>query len=160
MKNLGLTFPDHSAPGFDQALDTARAIEEADHTPQGAFGYLLSQIDPRPQLTVVVHFPVADDTVECAMNSVRKHFPKGSYPEFGKDIVWSTDLMVLKVKKGKNGKPPKIEQFMGEVSDYTFGPPQNVYSPLAPPKYPSPTAQLDTTNLIKPGDDTYCENGY
>ncbi len=48
---------------------------------------------------------------------MRMHFPKGSYPEFGKDIVFSTDLMVLKVKKDKDGKPPKIEQFMGEVSD-------------------------------------------
>jgi hypothetical protein len=106
-----------------------------------------------------VHFTVADDTVECALNSVRKHFPEGSYPQFGRDIVWPTDLTVLKVKKGKNGKPPKIEQFMGDVSAYTWGPPQNVYQPLVDAKYPDPTAQLDTTNLIKP-DDTYCANGY
>ncbi len=90
---------------------------------------------------------------------MRKHFPNSSYPEFGKDIVWATDLMVLKVKKGENGKPPKIEQFMGEVSEYTFAPPQNVYGPLAPSKYRL-TAQQDTTNLIQPGDDTYCDNGY
>jgi hypothetical protein len=31
---------------------------------------------------------------------------------------------------------------------------------MADPKYPDPTAQLDTTNLIEPGPDTYCENGY
>lgn len=160
MKNLGLTFPDHSAPGFDQALARAGAIVEADHTEPGAFGYLLSQIDPRPQLTVITHFWTVDDAVECALNCVRKHFSEGGYPEFGKDIVWSTDLMVLKVKKGKNGKPPKIEQFMGDVSPYSFALPQNVYAPLAPAKYKSPTAQLDTRNLIKPGDDTYCENGY
>ena len=79
-------------------------------------------------------------------------------PELGKDIIWPADLMVLKVKKG--GKPPRIEQFMGEVSDYTYGPAQNVYAPLADPKYPDPTAQLDRTNLIEPGPDTYCENGY
>ena len=160
MKNLGLTLPDHSAPGFSQAFDTAKAIEEADHTSLGAFGYLLSLIEPRPGITVVTHFPVADDTVECALNSVRKHFTNGSYPEFGKDIIWSTDLIVLKVKKGENGKPPQIEQFIGDVSDYTFLPPQNVYQPLAPAKYPSPTAQLDTTKLIQSGPDTYCENGY
>jgi ribonuclease Z len=158
MKSLGLPFPDHSAPGFDQAVENLGAIVESAHTPQGAFGYLLSQIAPRPQLTVPVHFTLADDTVECAYNSVRNHFPGGSYPEFGKDIVWPADLMVLKVKKG--GKPPRIEQFMGEVSDYTYGPAQNVYAPLADPKYPDPTAQLDRTNLIEPGPDTYCENGY
>jgi ribonuclease Z len=160
MKALGLAFPDHSAPGFDQALGSMAAIVESAHTPQGAFGYLLSQIDPRPQLTAGCHFTIADDTVEGALNSVRKHFPRDSYPELGKDIVWPTDLMVLKVKKGNNGKPPKIEQFMGEVSDYTFGPFQNVYAPLAPAKYPTPTAQLDTTNLIQPSPDTYRENGY
>jgi ribonuclease Z len=110
------------------------------------------------QRALAAHFPVADDTVECALNSVQKHFPTGRCPEFGKDIVWPADLMVLKVKKG--GKPPRIEQFMGEVSDYTYGPAQNVYAPLADPKYPDPTAQLDRTNLIEPGPDTYCENGY
>lgn len=136
------------------------AILESAHTPQGAFGYLLSQIEPRPQLTVAVHFPVADDSVECALNSVRKHFPNSSHPEFGKDIVWATDLMVLKVKKGENSKPPKIEQFIGVASYYSWGPPQNVYQPLAPAKYPSPTAQLNTTNLIRSGPNTYCENGY
>jgi hypothetical protein len=35
-----------------------------------------------------------------------------------------------------------------------------VYKPMADLKYPDPTAQLDTTNLIEPGADTYCENGY
>jgi ribonuclease Z len=109
------------------------------------------------QRALAAHFPVADDTVECALNSVQKHFPTGRCPEFGKDIVWPADLMVLKVKKGK---PPKIEQFMGDVSAYTWSPPQNVYLPLAPAKYEGPTAQLDTTNLILPGDDTYCDNGY
>jgi ribonuclease Z len=160
MKTMGLTWPDRSAPGWDQSLDQMNAIVESAHTPQGAFGCLLSRIDPRPQLAVAVHFPVEDDIVECAYSSVRKHFPEGDYPQFGKDIVWPTDLMVLKVKKGKNGKPPKIEQFMGEVSDYTWGPFQNVYGPMADPKYPDPKSQLDTTNLIEAEDDTYCENGY
>jgi hypothetical protein len=31
---------------------------------------------------------------------------------------------------------------------------------MADPKYPDPTSQLDTTNLIGPGHNTYCENGY
>jgi ribonuclease Z len=142
------------------ALEQISAIVESAHTPQGAFGYLLSQINPRPQLAVPCHFPVEDDIVECAYNSVRKHFPEGGYPELGKDILFTTDLMVLKVKKGKDGKTPKIEQFMGEVSDYTWGPSQNVYGPMADPKYDDPTTQLDTTNLIEPGPGTYCDNGY
>lgn len=93
------------------------------------------------------------------MQSVRAHFAAGRYPEFGSDIIWSTDLMVLKVRKGRRRKPAQIAQLMGEVSDHAFSPPLNYY-PVKAPKYPTPTAQLDTTNLILPGDDTYCENGY
>jgi ribonuclease Z len=121
---------------------------------------MMSQIDPRPRLTAAVHFTVADDTVECAMNSIKQHFPDSGYPELGKDIIFPTDRMVVILKKGENGNPPKIEQFIADVSEYTFGPLQNVYQPLAAPKYPSPKAQLDTTNEITPGPDSYCENGY
>jgi hypothetical protein len=49
---------------------------------------------------------------------------------------------------------------MDNVSDYAWVPPQNVYLPLAPAKYPSPTAQLDRANLIQPGPDTYSDDGY
>ena len=65
-----------------------------------------------------------------------------------------TDLMALKGTKGSNDKP-KIEQFIGDVSAYSFVLSRNVYALLAPTKHPSPTAQLDTVNLIRPGADTY-----
>lgn len=156
MKNLGLPYP--PAPGtntgFDNAVTQASNVEESSHTLQGAFGYLLSQIDPKPRLSVLSHFPVADDTVQCALQSVQNHFPLGGYPVLGQDIVWATDLMVLRVKK------TAITQLIGQVSNYTFSPPTNVYSPLNPPKYVTPTAQLDQTTLIEPGNSTYCENGY
>jgi ribonuclease Z len=158
MKNLGLPAPLPGNPAFDAAVQQLTNVIDSSHTPQGAFGYLLSQITPRPRLTVIAHFPVADDTVQCALNSVQAHFPEGGYPILGRDIIWSTDLMVLRVKKGR------ITQFFGEVSDFTFGPPQNVYSPLKPPKYPTPTAQIDQSTLIPAtnpdGSVNYCENGY
>ncbi len=156
MKNAGLTSP--PPPGtnasFDAGVKQATNIENSSHTPQGAFGYILSQINPKPRLSVIAHFPAADDTVKCAYNSVKAHFPNSPYPVFGKDIVWSTDLMVLKVKKNE------ITQMMGQVSRYAFGAPLNVPSPLAAPKYPTPTAQLDQTTLISSGSNTYCDNGY
>ncbi|MBP1693510.1 MAG: Metal-dependent hydrolase of the beta-lactamase superfamily III-like protein [Chloroflexi bacterium] len=77
------------------ALDRMSDIVESAHTVPGAYEYMLSQMNPWPRLAVATHFPVADDIVECAYNSVRKHFPTGSYPEFGKDIIWPTDLMVV-----------------------------------------------------------------
>ena len=59
--------------------------------------------------------------------------------------------MVLSVKKSG------ITQLMGQVSDYSFAPPQNVPPNQTSPKYPSPTAQLDQSTLIQPGNNTYCE---
>ncbi|HME41943.1 MAG TPA: twin-arginine translocation signal domain-containing protein [Syntrophorhabdales bacterium] len=155
MKNYpGMTWPDYSKPGFQNAVQNAANIEDSSHTPQGAYGYVLTQINPHPRLAVIAHFPTEDDTVKCAMNSVRAHFPHGVYPVFGRDIIWSTDLMVLRVKKSG------ITQLMGNVSDYTFAPPQNVPPNQKTPKYPTPTAQLDTSTLIDSGPNTYCDNGY
>jgi ribonuclease Z len=158
MKNMGLDAPDYDNPNFVAAVQDLTNIENSSHTPQGAFGYILSQINPHPKLTVLAHFPVADDTVECAMNSVQAHFPNNTYPVLNQDIVWSTDLMVLTIKK--EGQNTTITQRIGVVSDYTFGPPTNICPSLNPPKYPSSTAQLDQTTLIKSGSDTYCDNGY
>jgi len=155
LKDLGLPAPDYTNELFKQGVQQAATIEENSHTPQGAFGYLLSQILPRPRLTVVAHFPVADDTVKCALNSVQAHFPPNSgYPLEGRDIIWTKDLMVVSVKK------TRITQKIGVVSDYTYSPPSNLYYPLYPAKYSTATAQLDTSTVIPPGDDTYCENGY
>jgi len=168
MKNLGLTWPDHAYPNFNAGVYMAKTVEESSHTPQGAFGYLLSQIVPHPTLTVAAHFPAADDTVACALNSVKAHCPwviwDPKHPNTS-NMIWATDLMVLSVKPGQ------ITQKLAVVSDYTFGAPQNVPSPLKTPKYHTadglmdPTAQLDLTTLIPPYDkDTktwnYCENGY
>jgi ribonuclease Z len=159
MKNWpGMTSPPEPGTNsnFDDAVQTTTNIEDSSHTPQGAFGYLLSQIDPLPRLTVVAHFPVADDTVKCALQSVQNHIPG---IREGQDIIWATDLMVLSVKKSG------ITQLMGKVSDYTFGPPQNVPAHQKIPKYHTldgqsdPTAQLDKSTLIEP-DSNYCENGY
>lgn len=160
MKNAGMDKPDYSYQGFAAGVQQASNIEQSSHTPQGAYGYLLNQINPHPKLSVIAHFPVADDTIECAMNSIQAHFPGSIYPQLNKDILFATDLMVLSVKK--EGNTTVITQRVGKVSDYTFGAPMNFYksSELIPPKYPSPTTQLDLSTLIDSGSDTYCENGY
>ena len=136
-------------------------VQNSSHTPQGAFGYLLSQITPRPRLTVATHFPVADDTVACALNSVQAHCPD---VELGKNLVWSFDLMVIKVTK------ERITQLRGEVSDYGSSPTANL--PLGkanPPKYNDgngkgdPYAQINTSTEIPAcGTNTcnYREDGY
>lgn len=151
MKNMGLKEPDYSSAYFRAGVQQTTDIENSSHTPQGAFGYLLSKIHPRPKLTVIAHFPVADDTVKCALRSVKNHIPD---IHEGRDIIWSTDLMVLSVKK------TGITQLMGKVSDFTFGAPMSEPAQLKDPKYPTPTAQIDTSTEILPGKNTYCKNGY
>jgi len=145
-----------------KGVQYTQMIQNSSHTPQGAFGYLLSQINPRPRLTVATHFPVADDTVECALQSVQAHCPE---VELGKNMVWSFDLMVIKVTK------ESITQFRGEVSDYGFSatvnlPPTRL---MNTPKYHDadgngdPYAQISTrTEIPSCGKNTcnYRDDGY
>lgn len=170
MKNMGLTAPpdpESSNPQYVAGVYMAKTVIESSHSPQGAFGYLLSQISPHPRLTVLTHFPVANDTVTCAYNSVKAHCPwvvcDPNNPN-ASNIFWSTDLMVLRVKKGQ------IEQFKGKVSNYAYGPPSNMPSNQKTSKYHTedgqmdPTAQLELATLIPArnpdGTVNYCENGY
>jgi ribonuclease Z len=161
MKNGGFDKPMYDQKKYLESLYMAETVEESSHSPQGAYGYLLSQINPRPKLAVVAHFPAANDTVACALQSVRNHFPGESYPVEGTDIVWACDFMVLSVKK--NGE---IKQYRSRTKRYGFQPGQNMPDGLSAPKYHDdkgqmdPTAQLDLLTFIPPGPDTWCKDGY
>jgi ribonuclease Z len=125
-------------PAFRQYAAHFKTAVNTSHTPQGAFGYLLSQISPLPRLTVATHFPVADDTVNCAMSSVRAHVP--NIGELGEKIVWSFDTMVIRVFAG-NPKPAILQQVVSPISDFTFAPFTSVPNNVLPPKYEDPFAQ-------------------
>lgn len=164
-KNMGLSSP--PAPGdpiyetFQETVKGLTRVQNSSHTSQGAFGYLLSQIEPKPRLTVATHFPVADDTVESALKSVQAHCPE---VKMGSDIVWSFDLMIFRVF------PDRIEQCRADVSRFSFTPPVRLPNGLLPPKYHDasgagdPYAQIDTTDTIPPTNDdgtvNYREDGY
>jgi ribonuclease Z len=155
--------PDLSSTGVEQLA----TVQASSHSPQGGFGYLLSQINPAPRLTVATHFPVANDTVACAMKSVQEHFPKAvvyqgntaqnpTHSQPGKPvrITWSFDLMVINVSKDK------IVEQQAVVSDFGWSPWENYPVPIAdmnPPKYwkpvdgqevSDPYAQIDITTQI------------
>ncbi len=124
MKNMGLkTPPPYDSPGVQQL----KRVEDSSHSPQGAYGYILSQLTPRPRLAVACHFPVADDTVKCAFKSVQDHCP--DIKKLGKEITWAFDLMVIRVTKDK------IEQLRGVVSDYGFSPATPTYTDEITPRY-------------------------
>lgn len=165
-------------------LDAATIVQNSSHTPQGAFGYLLSKMKPAPRLAVATHFTVSDDTVDLAMNSLKGHVPGivcetsgeildgGKHPKPGTgQITWSTDLMVLRVF------PDKILVRKGVVNDYAYQPyPGAQYQDQGTPKYddgdPSTLygdayAQIDTTEAIvsteeggEKGKPTYRKDGY
>jgi ribonuclease Z len=183
MRTLRITDPGQvPAPVWEMALGGAITVQNSSHTPQGAYGYLLSQINPAPRLAVATHFTVSDDTVELALDSVRGHVPgiswdpsgeihdSGKHPRQGSgNITWSTDLMVLRVF------PEKILVQRGVVKDRTYQPyPGAQYPNQNPPKYddhdPSTLygdayAQLDTSTAVpatnpKTHKENYREDGY
>jgi ribonuclease Z len=139
-------------PEFIKAYDYALQVQNSSHTPQGAFGYLMSQIDPAPRLTVATHFQAEDDTIFSATQSVRNHVPAG-------ELTFAADFMVLNVSK------ERILQRRAVVSPYAFYP---VSPPLATtnrPKYwkwndpnikdfavPDPTAQIDQAREVPQTD--------
>jgi ribonuclease Z len=159
-------------PVDNRIVQQIQMVQNSSHTPQGAFGYLLSQIDPRPRLTVATHFPVSDDTVECAMKSVMQHcnVVQGRDPKPKEDaarITWSFDLMVITVSKDQ------ILEQRGVVSDFEYNsmpqPVPGVRDIPAKYSYPNgvgnPYAQIDETMAVPACDpDTlecnYREDGY
>jgi ribonuclease Z len=125
-KNSGMKPGD---PGWQQALNYAQAVQDSSHTPQKAFGYILSQTNPR--LGIATHFQVNDDTIDPAMKAIRTWYQG--------PVAIATDLLVVNVSKDN------IKQRHAKVSDYAWYPSPKLYPPdqLATPKYPSPLAQLN-----------------
>ncbi|MEW5736171.1 MAG: MBL fold metallo-hydrolase [Thermodesulfobacteriota bacterium] len=146
MKNLGITDPSQVEAGtWNAAFNYAKAVQNSSHTPQGAFGYILSQINPSPRQVVATHFQATDDTIASAMTSIRNHYPRGP-------VTIAADLMVLNVTPGN------ITIRRAEVSDWAWYPRATLYPISYPPKYhdgnnqPDPTAQLDPTGAVPQTD--------
>jgi len=146
-------------PLDDPVVQQIQMVQNSSHTPQGAFGYLLSLIEPKPRLTVATHFPVSDDTVKCAMESVMQHcnVVQGRDPKPKEDaarITWSFDLMVITVSGDE------IVEQKGVVSDFEYNStPQPVPGTRDIPakySYPNgvgnPYAQIDESTAIQPCD--------
>ncbi|MDQ1257890.1 MAG: ribonuclease [Candidatus Hydrogenedentes bacterium] len=114
---------------WDQALQLTKDIEDSSHTPQKAFGYIMSQTNPR--LAVATHFQADDETVGPALDDIRRFYDG--------DVTIATDLLVIDVSKDD------IRLRQGDVSDFAWYPPNpKIYNPqdFAAPMYPTPTAQL------------------
>jgi ribonuclease Z len=127
-KNSGLPPTD---PNFPQALAAATAVQQSSHTPQKALGYILDQTQPR--LGIATHFQVNDDTIGPAMTDVQSFF-SGHF-------TMAIDQLVVEVTA------TSITQMLTQVDEYAWYPKPDSPDPstLAPAKYGSPTAQLNST---------------
>ena len=135
-KNTGLVPGD---TGYDQALAAAQDVQDSSHTPQKALGYILNQTKPR--LGIATHFQAEDDTIPGALEDIRRWYD-GS-------VAIVRDLEVFNVSASS------IRQRTAKVSDLAWYTEGKFYSSsqLAPPKYPTPTSQLNETllnNVIPP----------
>jgi ribonuclease Z len=128
------------------AVQQAQNVQDSSHTPQKAYGYILDQIQKQgkaPKLAVGTHFQATDDTIQLAMDNIRKWYPNG-------DVTIAADTMVLNVTPGGVTKRRAI------VSNYAW-PRTSTSSPYTTPNRPkywktdpttgqpdgNPTAQLD-----------------
>lgn len=129
-KNSGLNPGD---PGWERAVAFALAVQRNSHTSQKAFGYILSQTNPR--LGVATHFQANEDTVGPAIEDIRLSYEG--------PVAIATDLLVINVSKND------ILLRRAVVSDYAWYPQPYMYpqDQIAPPKYDGPFAQLNDTLL-------------
>jgi len=100
--------------GWDTAIEYMEKVVHYSHTPPKSLGKILARTNP--QLGVITHFPVNQDTFVHALDELRKYYPIGP-------IALATDAMVLNLKwnVGEKGKPKlDIRQRMGLFSDYAW----------------------------------------
>ncbi len=137
---------DPDNPAWELVVEDLQNVQDSSHTPQKAFGYILSQLEIPPRLAVCTHFPATDDTVNAALSDIRLWYPAG-------EVTVATDFMVINVSKGG------IQQRRAVVSNYAW---PNVPLPpsgteYAVPKYndgasSDPLAQLDPDADVIPAE--------
>jgi ribonuclease Z len=101
----------------------AQQVQDSSHTPQKAYGYLLSQLPSKPRLAVGTHFQATDDTIQSALDDIRKWYAVG-------DVVIASDFMVITVSK------TGIDVRRGVVSEHAWPRhSQPLYAAPNAPKY-------------------------
>ena len=136
-KNSGLT-PDPNNPVWVGAVNKAKLIQDASHTPARAFGYILSRTNPR--LGVATHFQNQSDTIGAVKDDISVFYPYSDDDDPPR-VLLATDCMVITVPVDK-GQP--IQWRQGHGNPYAFQTTAKWYSQteLAPPKYPGNRDQL------------------
>lgn len=108
-KECGLQSGD---PFWLKVLKNAHKVVSYSHTPPEKLGRILNLT--KPQLGVITHFPINQDTLIPALDQLREHYPG--------PIALATDAMVLNLKWNKEEGEIKLDirQRMGLFSDYAW----------------------------------------
>ena len=119
-------------------VDAAQNVQDSSHTPQKAYGYILSQLQTPPKLAVATHFQATDDDIKSALSDIRKWYTG--------PVTIASDTMVINVKKGS---APLVRRAV--VSNYAW--PQTKLNPsLGNPAQPSYWKYVDATKTTTTGD--------
>ena len=146
-KQTGLT----SGSTYEQYLQINRQVIENSHTVQGAYGYILSQTNPR--LGVATHFPGDPDLVQPGLDAMSCF----GYPR--DQCLIAQDLTVITIDP--DGNIAHAEAGVCNSSDefpwFTGAP---LTGPLAPSKYDGPLAQFNDKLLenVIPEEDYHACN--
>lgn len=116
--------------GWVPALKQTKNVVDYSHTPPKKLGEIFNLT--KPQLGVITHFPINQDTLIPALDQLRSVYKDGS-------IALATDAMVLNLTRNKEEKGKlDIRQRMGLFSDYAWNISVGSYEHIAKPKYTGP----------------------
>ena len=119
-------------------VDAAQNVQDSSHTPQKAYGYILSQLQTPPKLAVATHFQATDDDIKSALSDIRKWYTG--------PVTIASDTMVINVKKGKT---PVVRRAV--VSNYAW-PVTKLNPSLGNPGQPNYWKYVDATKTATTGD--------
>jgi ribonuclease Z len=128
-RETGLTPADGAE--YYEVLDLNLQVIENSHTLQAAFGYVMSQTEPK--LAVATHFPNDPDLVKPALQDIRC-FYKGP-------VIVANDLLVITASKNTKGETT-FKQGPAHVPAYPWYHTLPMTGTLAKPKYSDPLAQF------------------
>jgi ribonuclease Z len=141
-KQTGLT----SGTIYEQYLQINKEVIENSHTVQGAYGYILSQTNPR--LGVATHFPNDPDLVKSGLDAMSC----SGYPR--EQCVIAQDLTVITIDPDGN-IAQAVAGVCGSCDEYRWFTGAPLTGALAPSKYDGPLAQFNDKLLenVIPDDD-------
>jgi ribonuclease Z len=121
---------------YETALKLNQEVIDNSHTPQTAFGYIMSQA--RPKLAVATHFSNDPDLVRPALKDIRCHYQG--------PVIVADDLLVLTACKNEHGETT-LRRSVAHVPKYPWWHVLPFTGTFATSKFDGPYAQFSQTTM-------------